>query len=94
MRCAAAHLQLCLAGTTIRPRHTLPGLHVGIYLVSSLFQVYWYEQQNVADLAVLKEVAAGHGVDAMALIQSETASQQLRSNTAEVVERGGFGVPR
>ena len=60
----------------------------------SLFQAYWYEEQNVADLAVLKEVAAGHGVDAMALIQSETASQQLRSNTAEVVERGGFGVPR
>lgn len=48
----------------------------------------------MSDLAVLKEVAAGHGVDAMALVESSTASQQLRKNTAEVVERGGFGVPR
>lgn len=59
----------------------------------SLFQAYWYEQQDVGDHAVLVEVAAGHGVDAMALIKSETASQQLRSNTTELVERGGFGVP-
>ena len=45
-------------------------------------------------MSVLHEVASGHGLDAEALVQSSTASQQLRDNTTEVVERGGFGVPR
>ena len=59
-----------------------------------LLQAYWCEQRDVGDHAVLREVAAGHGVDAEALSHSDTASQQLRANTAEVAERGGFGVPR
>ena len=43
---------------------------------------------------LLREIAAQHGVDAEGLVQSGTASHQLRLNTSEVVERGGFGVPR
>lgn len=66
-----------------------------VYVVSlSLSQAYWYEDRDLADVSVLQEVASGHGVDAEALIQSKSASQQLRDNTSEVVERGGFGVPR
>ena len=45
-------------------------------------------------MVVLQEVALGHNIDAKSLIQSDAASRQLRQNTSEVVERGGFGVPR
>ena len=66
-----------------------------VYVTSlSLSQAYWCENRNLADVSVLQEVASGHGVDAESLIQSKYASQQLRDNTSEVVERGGFGVPR
>ena len=67
---------------------------VGVCVCLCLLQAYWCEQRDVGDHAVLREVAAGHGVDAEALIHSDTASRQLRANTAEVAERGGFGVPR
>ena len=59
-----------------------------------MVQAHFCEDRNLADMSVLNEVASGHGLDAEALVQSSTASQQLRDNTAEVVERGGFGVPR
>lgn len=57
-------------------------------------QAYWYEDRDVADLAVLEEVAAFHGVNASQLVHSERASKILRANTAEAAGRGAFGVPR
>ena len=57
-------------------------------------QAYWCEDRDVADLSVLEEVAAPHGVNASQLVNSERASQVLRANTAEAAGRGAFGVPR
>jgi 2-hydroxychromene-2-carboxylate isomerase len=64
-----------------------------ITLSHDLYRAHFYEDRNLGDTSFLCEIASSHGVDAEALIQSSSASQQLRSNTAEVVERGGFGVP-
>ena len=65
-----------------------------VHVAASLLQAYWYEDRNLTDVSVLQEVVSGHGIDAESLIQSSYASQQLRGNTSELVERGGFGVPR
>ena len=57
-------------------------------------QAHFCDDRNLSDMSVLHKVASGHGLDAEALVQSPSASQRLRDNTTEVVERGGFGVPR
>ena len=64
------------------------------YLALIYHQAHFCDDRNLADMDLLREIAARHGVDAEGLVQSTTASQQLRLNTSEVVERGGFGVPR
>jgi 2-hydroxychromene-2-carboxylate isomerase len=64
-----------------------------ISLSHDLYRAHFCEDRNLADMSVLHDVVSGHGLDAEALVQSSTASQQLRDNTSEVVERGGFGVP-
>ena len=70
-------------------------IHVGHQMMLFfLAQAHFCEDRNLGELSVLREVASGHGIDAESLVQSSTASQRLRDNTAEVVERGGFGVPR
>ena len=56
-------------------------------------QAYWCEDKDVTDMGVLQELAAGHGVDVSPILQSDTASQKLRSNTTEAASRGAFGVP-
>ncbi|CAI8052783.1 2-hydroxychromene-2-carboxylate isomerase [Geodia barretti] len=64
-----------------------------IALSHDLYRAHFCEDRNLGDPSCLREIASGHGVDVEALVQSTAASQQLRHNTTEVVERGGFGVP-
>ena len=62
-------------------------------MMSPPVQAYWYEDKDVTDPAVLQELAAVHGLNVSQILQSDKASQQLRSNTTEAASRGAFGVP-
>lgn len=60
------------------------------------FHAYWSDDRDIAQDAVLRDVAAAAGVDADALFEAiarDEAKAQLRANTEELIARGGFGSP-
>ena len=62
----------------------------------SVFEIYWGEDQDISQDAVLAEVCKRVGVDAQKLfagISQQPIKDQLKANTAEVMARGGFGSP-
>lgn len=62
----------------------------------AVFELYWGEDQDISQDAVLREACRRAGVDDAALfegIAQQTIKDQLRLNTEEVVTRGGFGSP-
>lgn len=61
-------------------------------LTHALYRAYWVEGRDVADRAVLAEIAAAHGLDAQAIERPEVRDG-LFEITAEAAGRGVFGVP-
>jgi 2-hydroxychromene-2-carboxylate isomerase len=62
----------------------------------SVFEVYWGEDQDISQDAVLTEVCRRVGVDPQKLlagITEQAIKDQLKANTDEVMARGGFGSP-
>ncbi|WBH16109.1 2-hydroxychromene-2-carboxylate isomerase [Sphingomonas radiodurans] len=60
------------------------------------FRAYWTDDRDIADDAVIADVASAAGVDAAALfaaIATDPVKAQLRANTDELIARGGFGSP-
>jgi len=60
------------------------------------FQAYWGDDKDISKDAVVEEICAGAGVDARALFEAiagQGPKDQLRANTDEVMQRGGFGSP-
>jgi 2-hydroxychromene-2-carboxylate isomerase len=60
------------------------------------FEIYWGEDQDISQDAVLTEVCKRVGVDAQkffAGIGQQAIKDQLKANTDEVMARGGFGSP-
>lgn len=60
------------------------------------FASYFDRQENLDDLAVLAAVADGEGLDGTALATaagSDPVKARLRTNTDEVIARGGYGSP-
>ncbi len=60
------------------------------------FQLYWSEDQDISQDAVIAQVCTRAGVDPNALfaaIAEQGPKDQLRANTDEVMARGGFGSP-
>src|SRR6516162_2447840 len=60
------------------------------------FEIYWGEDQDISQDAVLAEVCKRVGVDAekfFAGIAQQSIKDQLKANTDEVMARGGFGSP-
>lgn len=60
------------------------------------FQAYWSEDRDISDDRVIAGVATASGVDPAALfaaIATDAVKAQLRRNTEELIERGGFGSP-
>ena len=60
------------------------------------FEIYWGEDQDISQDAVLAEVCRRVGVDAqklLAAIAQQAIKDQLKANTDEVMARGGFGSP-
>jgi len=62
----------------------------------SVFEIYWGEDQDISQDAVLAEVCRRVGIDAQkffAGITQQAIKDQLKANTDEVMARGGFGSP-
>jgi len=62
----------------------------------TVFEIYWGEDQDISQDAVLTEVCRRVGVDAgkfFAGIGQQSIKDQLKANTDEVMARGGFGSP-
>jgi len=62
----------------------------------AVFEAYWGEDKDISQDAVLTEICGRIGIDSQeffAGISTQAVKDQLRVNTEEVVERGGFGSP-
>lgn len=62
----------------------------------AVFEIYWGEDQDISQDAVLAEVCRRVGVDPakfLAGIGEQAIKDQLKANTDEVMARGGFGSP-
>ena len=62
----------------------------------AVFEIYWGEDKDISQDAVLTEVCKRAGVDAQKLfagIAQQSIKDQLKANTDEVMARGGFGSP-
>lgn len=60
------------------------------------FGAYFDRQENLDEPEVLAAIADGIGMDGAALVaqtQDDAIKLRLRTNTEEVIERGGFGSP-
>ncbi len=60
------------------------------------FELYWGEDRDLSDDAVMREVASRAGLDPDRLldrIASQEIKDRLRIRTQELIDRGGFGSP-
>jgi 2-hydroxychromene-2-carboxylate isomerase len=88
---------------TVFPVNSVKAMRGCIYLAKEMvpfaravFQIYWGEDQDISQDAVLTEVCKRVGVDAkefFAGISQQPVKDQLKANTDEVMARGGFGSP-
>ena len=62
----------------------------------AVFEIYWGEDKDISQDAVLTEVCERAGVEPAAFfagIGEQAIKDQLKANTDEVMARGGFGSP-
>ncbi|WP_416907015.1 MAG: 2-hydroxychromene-2-carboxylate isomerase [Polymorphobacter sp.] len=61
-----------------------------------IFELYWGEDRDIADPAIIAEALKAAGLDpqaALAEADGEARRAQLKANTEELIARGGFGTP-
>jgi 2-hydroxychromene-2-carboxylate isomerase len=74
-------------------------IHLGKDMVPfarAVFEIYWGEDRDISQDAVLADVCRRVGVDPesfFAAISKQPVKDQLKANTDEVMARGGFGSP-
>ena len=62
----------------------------------SVFEIYWGEDQDISQDAVLTDICRRVGIvpqKLLAAIGQQSIKDQLKANTEEAVARGGFGSP-
>ena len=62
----------------------------------AVFKAYWSDDRDIAQAAVLADVAAALGLDAaplLAAIDTPEVKARLKANTDEAIARGAFGSP-
>ena len=62
----------------------------------AVFRAYWTDDRDIAQDAVLADIASAVGVDAVALlaaIATPDIKARLKANTDEAIARGAFGSP-
>ena len=60
------------------------------------FEAYWSDDRDISQDTVVADICARAGVDAPALLAAivqQPIKDALHANTAELIERGGFGSP-
>jgi 2-hydroxychromene-2-carboxylate isomerase len=63
---------------------------------NAVFVAYFENAQDISQMTVLAKIAASIGLDAKAFetkIQESKRFEQILSNSNELIERGGFGIP-
>ena len=61
-------------------------------VTDAAFRAMWVDDRNLADDALVRELADAHGLD-VAAIEQPAIKDKLRANTDEAVQRGAFGAP-
>ena len=64
--------------------------------IELVFQAYWRDNKNISLEDVLIEISSSMGWNSeafLSFIEKTSTKQKLRSNTNELIERGGFGSP-
>jgi 2-hydroxychromene-2-carboxylate isomerase len=67
-----------------------------IPFATAVFEAYWAREEDISQDAVLLKLCAQIGVNGeefLVGIAQPTIKQQLKANTEEVIQRGGFGSP-
>lgn len=62
----------------------------------AVFEAYWSRQEDISQDAVLANICLHVGIDPAAFaagVADTAVKQQLKTNTDEVIRRGGFGSP-
>lgn len=65
-------------------------------LAHALFRGFWVEDRDVADEAVIAELAGKAGLDGASIVaglSAQDTKDALRASTDEAVQRGAFGAP-
>ena len=63
---------------------------------TKVFEAYWGQEQDISQDEVLAEICESCGIQVKAFfggIGQQAIKDQLKTNTTEVMERGGFGSP-
>lgn len=83
---SAAAMRACLL---------MPDAAALVATARALFQAYWRDDRDIGDRTVITDCVAATGTDPARLAQLDASAvkDQLRTNTAEAVARGAFGVP-
>ncbi len=67
-----------------------------VAFATAAFEAYWRDDLDISQDAVFEAICRRAGVDAptlMAAITEQPVKDALHANTAELIERGGFGSP-
>lgn len=67
-----------------------------IKFAKAVFEAYWADEADISQDDVLADICEGLGLNVKAFFEgiSQTAiKDQLKANTEEVIQRGGFGSP-
>lgn len=63
---------------------------------TAAFEAYWSDDRDISKEDVLADIAAKAGLERQrffSAIESDTCKSRLRTNTDELIKRGGFGSP-
>ncbi len=96
----AEKLNLNLQFPAGHPRRTVQALRLILSapkaqwhaLITRLYAAYWEKKEDIADPAVLGQIAQDFGLD-LAQTQDPAIKAKLKANTDEALKRGVFGVP-
>ena len=67
-----------------------------VAFATACFEAYWGEDRDISQIPVLTELCRQAGVEPEAFfagIEQQAIKDQLRNNTQELIDRGGYGSP-
>jgi 2-hydroxychromene-2-carboxylate isomerase len=74
----------------------LEGTHKLVPFALATFEAYWGDDKDISQVPVITEICEKAGLDPKATleaIEQQPIKDKLRTNTQELIDRGGFGSP-